>query len=180
MLKIFQQGKNDIYIAWNANNKSLELKLIAKNENEISYNLSSQANSSSPIFNSIYSNNEIEFQKDAHSFNLKIKNKNYKGYYFIDPNHFYLHFRGNTYHLKPKSWAKMESSSGDLISEMPGKIINILKNTGDEISNGDTIFQVESMKMENNILANRSGKLGKILVKIGQEIKSGEILSTII
>lgn len=60
-----------------------------------------------------------------------------------------------------------------------GKITSINVKTGDQVQEGDTICILESMKMENPILAPSSGAVGDISVSPGQVVKPGETIAVI-
>ena len=67
------------------------------------------------------------------------------------------------------------------IIEVPltGKIISVEVKAGDNIQEGDTICFIESMKMENPILAPVSGIVTQIEVTAEQVVKPGEIIAII-
>ena len=61
------------------------------------------------------------------------------------------------------------------IIEVPimGKVISVETNVGDSVQEGDVICYIESMKMENPILAPVAGTISKIEVAAGQVIVPG-------
>ena len=67
------------------------------------------------------------------------------------------------------------------IVEVPitGKIISVESKVGDAIKEGDVICFIESMKMENPILAPVAGKITQIDVAVGQVVEAGKPLATI-
>lgn len=67
------------------------------------------------------------------------------------------------------------------IVEVPitGKIISVECKVGDVIKEGDTICYIESMKMENPILAPVSGKITEIKVTVGQVVSNGNVIAVI-
>jgi biotin carboxyl carrier protein len=60
-----------------------------------------------------------------------------------------------------------------------GKIISVNVKPGDEIKEGDTICILESMKMENPILAPVDGTISQVGVNADQVVKPGETIATI-
>ncbi len=62
---------------------------------------------------------------------------------------------------------------------IPGKIIKVNVSAGSQISEGDTICEIESMKMENPILAPVTGVISQVAVTPGQLVKTGETLAVI-
>ena len=67
------------------------------------------------------------------------------------------------------------------IVEVPltGKIISVNVKPGDEVKEGDTLCLLESMKMENPILAPVDGTIIQIEVTVDQVVKPGEIIAII-
>jgi len=62
---------------------------------------------------------------------------------------------------------------------MPGKVIKINIKEGREVKKGDNIMIVEAMKMENNILCPKDGKIEKVNVKIGDMVDGSMELVTL-
>lgn len=67
------------------------------------------------------------------------------------------------------------------IVEVPitGKIISVEVKPGDEVKEGDTICILESMKMENPILAPVDGTITEVEVTAEQVVKPGETIAII-
>ncbi|MFC2022872.1 acetyl-CoA carboxylase biotin carboxyl carrier protein subunit [Chloroflexota bacterium] len=60
-----------------------------------------------------------------------------------------------------------------------GKITSVGVKEGDAVAEGDVICFLESMKMENPILAPVSGKVIKIACSPGQVVESGDVAAII-
>lgn len=60
-----------------------------------------------------------------------------------------------------------------------GKIISIDVKVGDAVKEGDTVCVLESMKMENPILAPVDGTITEINVAVDQVVKPGEVIAAI-
>ena len=60
-----------------------------------------------------------------------------------------------------------------------GTIISIEVNIGDKVSEGDVLLYIESMKMENPILAPVDGTVSEINVTAEQVVETGAHLVTI-
>ena len=58
-------------------------------------------------------------------------------------------------------------------SPLPGVILDIKCNVGDEVKKGQTIIILEAMKMENSINADRDGKIAAINVSKGESVLEG-------
>ena len=72
-----------------------------------------------------------------------------------------------------------ESLTGAITSPLPGKVSQIFRKVGSPIKKGEVILIVESMKMENEVVAKEDGTISKIFVKEGDSIKSGDLLAAI-
>lgn len=59
----------------------------------------------------------------------------------------------------------------DVFSPMPGLILKILKNNGDEVKQGEPVLILEAMKMENEIVAPKAGLLSLAEIKEGITIE---------
>ena len=62
---------------------------------------------------------------------------------------------------------------------LPGTITSINVAVGDEVSAGDTVVVLEAMKMQNNLEAEKSGKVTAICVKQGQAVLEEDALVVI-
>ena len=62
---------------------------------------------------------------------------------------------------------------------LTGKIISVNVKLGDRVSEGDVLCLLESMKMENPILAPIDGTVYQIGVTVDQVVKPGEIIAII-
>lgn len=58
-------------------------------------------------------------------------------------------------------------------SPLPGVILDIRVNVGDTVKRGQTIIILEAMKMENNINADKDGKITAINVSKGESVLEG-------
>ena len=59
---------------------------------------------------------------------------------------------------------------------LPGVIIDVKVNVGDAVAKGQTVVVLEAMKMENNINADRDGKVAAIQVAKGDTVADGAVL----
>jgi biotin carboxyl carrier protein len=67
-------------------------------------------------------------------------------------------------------------SSKAIKSPLPGSIIKVMVTEGASFKEGDVLLVMESMKMENNILAERSGKIIKICAPAGSAVLQDAVL----
>jgi len=71
--------------------------------------------------------------------------------------------------LSPVSSSSKPSAKA-IKSPLPGSVIKVLVNEGDSFKEGDVLMVMESMKMENNILAERSGTIVKVCAPAGSAV----------
>jgi biotin carboxyl carrier protein len=64
----------------------------------------------------------------------------------------------------------------ELKSPMPGLVLDIMVEPGQEVSEGDNLLILEAMKMENNIKSPVSGKIAEIKCNKGTAVEKNEIL----
>ncbi len=67
------------------------------------------------------------------------------------------------------------------IVEVPiaGKVTSVEVKVGDVVQEGDVICLIESMKMENPILAPLAGTITEIKVSAGQTVETGNLIAVI-
>ena len=65
-------------------------------------------------------------------------------------------------------------------SPMPGNIMDIKVKTGDKVEKGQVVLILEAMKMENDIVAESSGTVSKVLVEVGSSVQAGAPLIEIV
>ena len=77
----------------------------------------------------------------------------------------------------PTTAAPTTAVNGHAIkTPLPGVIIDVKVNVGDTVKKGDTVVVLEAMKMENNINADRDGKVTAIQVAKGDTVADGAVL----
>ena len=62
---------------------------------------------------------------------------------------------------------------------IPGKVIRINTSAGSQVKEGESICEIESMKMENPIISPVTGTVVEINVKPDQTVNTGETIAII-
>jgi len=94
---------------------------------------------------------------------------------------------GNRYHLKiDDAYDSMVEKMGLLVhvaqkmssikAPMPGLIIDVLVQPGDEIEEGTPLLVLSAMKMENVLLAEAEGVIKSIAIKKDDTVDKGQVL----
>ena len=59
---------------------------------------------------------------------------------------------------------------------MQGTIVKVLVEAGKRVEAGETVLVLEAMKMENNVVAEKSGSVKEIKVEAGQSVSGGDVV----
>ncbi len=106
-------------------------------------------------------------EEDAHSLTLKINNKKTT-----------TRIKNDLEDLLTKMG--MDKLAGNAMNElkapMPGMVLKIMVNTGDEVKKGDSLIVLEAMKMENNIKALGDGIVSEISINAGDKVEKNQVL----
>jgi acetyl/propionyl-CoA carboxylase alpha subunit len=99
--------------------------------------------------------------------------KNEKGQGFVSYKGFVFEVKRNDILVQEDVFGTLDhggKDSGEIVSPMPGKVIKINVKKGKTVKKGDVLMVVEAMKMENNILAPKDGKVEEIKVKTAEMV----------
>ena len=72
------------------------------------------------------------------------------------------------------------SRGEELRAPIAGKVVKLLVAEGDEVAAGQGVIVLEAMKMENELVAERGGKVEKISKQAGQPVDTGDLLVTLV
>jgi len=59
---------------------------------------------------------------------------------------------------------------------LPGLVVGVAVSPGDAVRKGQKLLSIEAMKMETTLYAERPGRIGEVLVSVGQQVNTGELL----
>ena len=95
--------------------------------------------------------------------------------------HLVIFYAGRTYRLKhvpASAHSNEEEAPGNLISSMPGRVVEVMVSEGQRVKKGDALLVLEAMKIEHTITAPRDGTVQSLhyhedeLVEEGMELLS--------
>jgi len=78
-----------------------------------------------------------------------------------------------------KAGGAASASSESLPSPLQGTVLKVAVEQGASVAEGDLICVIEAMKMENEIVAHRAGKVEELNVSEGAAVSSGDVLAVI-
>ena len=85
----------------------------------------------------------------------------------------------------PRTWRGRKQSELEaegrqqIIAPMPGRVIRLLVNVGDEVEAGQGLVVVEAMKMQNEIRSPKKGKVERLQANVGQNVNAGDVLCVV-
>jgi len=78
--------------------------------------------------------------------------------------------------VKDSHMIKKDASLSLIKAPLPGIIMQVKVKVGDEVKRGDSLLIYEAMKMENNLVSEREGRVSAIKVNAGDSILQGDVL----
>ncbi|MBO5663269.1 MAG: biotin/lipoyl-binding protein [Bacteroidales bacterium] len=76
----------------------------------------------------------------------------------------------------PAPKAEVPAGGKKVTSPLPGSVIKVLVSEGQAVKKGDTLLTLESMKMENAIMAECDATVTKVVVSAGQTVMQEDLL----
>lgn len=76
----------------------------------------------------------------------------------------------------PRPAAPTSGDDGSIRALMPGKIISVSVKAGQQVTAGQAVLVMESMKMENTISAVKDGTVTAVLVSEGDSVQHGQTM----
>lgn len=61
-------------------------------------------------------------------------------------------------------------------SFIPGTIVELMVKPGDKVKAGDPLMLFKAMKMDNSIISEMNGTIGKVNVKVGENVPKGVVM----
>ncbi|OBA78519.1 acetyl/propionyl-CoA carboxylase subuit alpha [Mycobacterium sp. 1164966.3] len=97
--------------------------------------------------------------------------------------HLWIADERGTWHIREAEEQKIHRTAGEraaeVVSPMPGSVIAVQVNSGDEVAEGDVVLVVEAMKMEHSLAAPVSGRV-EISVSVGDQVTVDQVLARLI
>jgi acetyl-CoA/propionyl-CoA carboxylase, biotin carboxylase, biotin carboxyl carrier protein len=75
--------------------------------------------------------------------------------------------------------SRTAAHASELVSPMHGTVIGVKKGEGDTVQIGEPVLLIEAMKMENEVVAHRTGTVKAILTKLGETVETDQPLAKI-
>jgi acetyl/propionyl-CoA carboxylase alpha subunit len=72
-----------------------------------------------------------------------------------------------------------QTAAGSLVAPMPGTVVRVEAEVGQDVAAGTTIIVIEAMKMEHQIRAPGDGTVSEVRVEVGSQVDTGEVLAVV-
>ena len=121
-------------------------------------------------------------------YSLLVGGASYEVFVEDEPDHLAVHLVKRTFRVHAADIRRHRASGGGaavldgpirLVAPIPGRVVRVLVEPGQEVKRGEGIIVLEAMKMENELRAPRDGTIGVIEVNEGQGVEGGALLATI-
>lgn len=113
------------------------------------------------------------YETDRNSYRVMVSGKGYEGYEVrvVDE---------RTYRMAKSRGGLVGAVTDSAIkAPIPGLVVRVNVNEGDEVQAGQSVVILAAMKMENELRAPRNGVVATIKVKPGDSVNQGETLVTL-
>jgi propionyl-CoA carboxylase alpha chain len=70
-------------------------------------------------------------------------------------------------------------ASGSLLAPMPGTVVTVAVEAGQQVAAGDVVLVLEAMKMQHTVTAPSAGTVTEMNVRPGAQVASGEVLAVV-
>ena len=81
-----------------------------------------------------------------------------------------------TKYMRSRERSQFGEAENRIYSPMPGKVVSIPVNVGEQVTTGQTLIIVSAMKMESEFKAKKDGVVKEILVKEGTTVDGNQTL----
>ncbi|MCC6271398.1 MAG: biotin/lipoyl-binding protein [Microbacteriaceae bacterium] len=115
-------------------------------------------------------------------FSLILDGKSYESFVYQGDEDWEVLIRGRQYQVKieDEREKRLKAAAGGGAAEggefhlkapMPGLVVSVLVEEGQEVKKGQVMLILESMKMQNELKAPRDGVIGRVRVKAGESVE---------
>lgn len=123
-------------------------------------------------------------------YSLLVNGESYEGYIYPDEDTWQVLLLGQFYsvqvtdererRLRTSALGTTTTSEFSLRAPMPGLIVSIQVEEGQQVEKGHILVILESMKMQNELRSPRSGKISRLRVKSGDSVEQKQILLSVV
>jgi biotin carboxyl carrier protein len=123
-------------------------------------------------------------------YSLILDGKSFESFVYQGDEDWEVLLRGRQYQVKVEDERekRLRAAAGGGVAEggefhlkapMPGLVVSVPVEEGQEITKGQVLLILESMKMQNELKAPRDGTVGRIRVKAGESVEQKQTLLSV-
>jgi biotin carboxyl carrier protein len=134
---------------------------------------------------------EVDFKSVSEQpvFSLILDGKSYESFVYQNDEDWEVLLHGQQYQVKVEDERekRLKTAAGGSVAggefllkaPMPGLVIAVLIEEGQEVKKGQVMLILESMKMQNELKAPRDGIMGRVRVKPGESVEQRQTLLSV-
>jgi biotin carboxyl carrier protein len=135
---------------------------------------------------------EVDFETVSGQpvFSLIVDGRSYESFVYQGDEDWEVLLRGRQYQVKieDEREKRLKAAAGGGLAEggefllkapMPGLVVSILVEEGQEVKKGQVMLILESMKMQNELKSPKDGKIGRIRVKASESVEQKQTLLSV-
>jgi len=123
-------------------------------------------------------------------YSLLVDGKSFEGFVYPGDEAWEVLLMGRQYPVtvEDEREKRLRAAAGGSVSEagkfylkspMPGMVVSVLVESGQEVEQGQVLLILESMKMQNELKSPRAGTVGRIRVKPGESVEQRQTLLSV-
>jgi biotin carboxyl carrier protein len=123
-------------------------------------------------------------------YSLLVDGKSYEGFVYPGEEHWEVLLMGRQYpvRVEDEREKRLRAAAGGLVTEtgefhlkapMPGMVVSIPVEEGQQIEQGQVLLILESMKMQNELKSPRDGTISRVRVKPGESVEQRQTLLSV-
>ena len=124
-------------------------------------------------------------------YSLLVDGKSLEGFVYPGEEEWEVLLMGRQYPVavEDEREKRLRATAGGSVSEageyhlkapMPGMVVSVLVEEGQEIETGQVVLILESMKMQNELKSPRAGTTGRVRVKPGESVEQRQTLLSVL
>ncbi len=113
---------------------------------------------------------------DGRIFNVIVHSNSLSHSVFVNGRFFRVEKRSA---LKILREEKGRQKKRDVKTTMPGRVVQVMSNPGDNVEEGQPVLVLEAMKMQNEIKSPQVGELVRVNFRAGDYVEAGSVLFTV-
>jgi biotin carboxyl carrier protein len=136
---------------------------------------------------------DVDFDaiSDQPVYSMIVDGKSYEAYMYPSDEGWQVLLQGRLYSavVEDEREKRLRAAAGGRVADrgdfhlkapMPGLVVSIPVGEGQEIQKGEVLLILESMKMQNELKAPRSGRVARLRVKVGDSVEQRQTLLSVV